>query len=181
MMQTLVGMWFALRKYGRFADVAQHLLRAERELLQAMVLVVRSLKDAAAPYAKEDPFASLAFEVFQFFERAMTVMLPTAQSQTSTEALRETQRRALLAIRDVLLDERGAVLPDAQQSKQRVDVIDAILAVIDRELAALEPEDEGPTSFIGPDPDATDEDSGDEAAAVREPARAGVDAQHSAH
>jgi hypothetical protein len=137
MVKTLIEMWFSLKKYGRWHDVAQHLLRAEHELLSAFVVVFRSLKDAAAPYAKDDPLASLLMEVFTFFERAMTVLQPTAREVNNPEAVKETQRRALLAIRDVLLDERAAVVPDALETKQRSSVIDAILSVIDRELVHL--------------------------------------------
>lgn len=137
MVKTMLEMWFSLRKYGRWSDVAHHLLRAEHELLSALIVVFRSLKDAAATYAKDDPLASLLCEVFQFFERTMTVLLPSAREMNNPETVRETQRRALLAIRDVLLDERAAVVPDAVETKQRTGVIDAILSVIDRELVRL--------------------------------------------
>jgi hypothetical protein len=138
MMQTLLEMYLALRRYGRWADVAQHFLRAERELLSALTIIVRTLKDAAAPHAKEDPFASLLFEVFHFIERGMMALTPQASEVKDSELLRTTQRRALLAIRDVLLDERASVTPDALQTRHRSEVIDAILLVIDRELARLE-------------------------------------------
>jgi hypothetical protein len=137
MVKTLIEMWFSLRKYGRLKDVMQHILRAEHELLSATVVVFSSLKDAAAPYAKDDPLASLLCEVFQFMERTMTVLLPHAKDAANPESVRETQRRALLAIREVLLDERAAVVPDAIETKHRTQVIDAILSVIDRELLLL--------------------------------------------
>lgn len=138
MVKTVIEMWFSLKKYGRWGDVAKHLLRAEHEILSASIVVFRSLKDAAAPYAKDDPLASLLCEVFQFFERTMIVLQPSARELANPETLKETQRRALLAIRDVLLDERSAVVPDAKETKHRTHVIDAILAVIDRELTRLQ-------------------------------------------
>jgi hypothetical protein len=131
-------MYFSLRRYGRWGDVAQHFVRAERELLSGMSVVMRTLKDAAAPHAKEDALASLMFEVFHFFERLATNLLPVTAPLTDSELVRSTQRRALLAIRDVLLDERAAVTPDAMQTRHRSEVIDTILRVIDRELERLD-------------------------------------------
>src|SRR5690606_23654473 len=112
-------------------DVAQHFLRAERELLGGMTIVLRTIKDAAAPHAKEDALASLMFEVFHFCERLATSLMPQSTPSSDSELLRSTQRRALLAIRDVLLDERASVTPDAATSQQRCEVIDTILRVID--------------------------------------------------
>jgi hypothetical protein len=131
-------MYFSLRRYGRWGDVAQHFLRAERELLSGMSITMRTLKDAAAPHAKEDALASLMFEVFHFFERIATNLLPETSPLTDSEPVRSTQRRALLAIRDVLLDERAAVTPDAMATRHRSEVIDTILLVIDRELERLD-------------------------------------------
>ncbi len=137
-MQTLLDMYFALKRYGRLGDVAQHFLRAERELLSGMAIVMRTLKDAAAPHAKEDPVASIMFEVFSFFERGASALMPQQSQVSNSELVRGTQRRALLAIRDVLLDERAAITPDAMQSRHRSEVIDAILLVLDRELERLD-------------------------------------------
>jgi len=38
-MQVLVQMWFSMRKYARWTEVAQHLLRAEREILMAFTVL----------------------------------------------------------------------------------------------------------------------------------------------
>ena len=137
-MQRLLDMYFSLRRYGRFGDVAQHFVRAERELLSGLSIIMRTLKDAVAPHAKEDALASLMFEVFHFFERLATNLLPTAAPLADSELVRSTQRRALLAIRDLLLDERASVTPDATATRHRSEVIDAILLVIDRELERID-------------------------------------------
>jgi len=85
--------------------------------------------------------------VFAFFERMTRMLLPVARPLDDQGAFVETQRRALLAIREVLLEERATVTPDHAQSHQRSSVIDAILAVLDRELGHLSPLD----TFVQPE------------------------------
>ncbi len=135
-MAHLLQMWWSLKKYGRWTEIAVQLMKAERAVLEALTLVIHSLREAAAPYTKDDPFAAVLHEIFRFLENLATALLPQSEDKgaSETEAVRETQRRALLAIRDVLLEERTSVTLDPGRGEFRSQVIDSILNVIDLEL-----------------------------------------------
>jgi len=76
------------------------------------------------------------------------VLIPAAGSVADSELVRNTQRRALLSIRNLLLEERAAVTPDALQTRHRSEVVDAILLVLDQELERLEMH-----QMVTPDPE----------------------------
>lgn len=135
-----LDMFWQLRKYGRWSEVLSHLLTAEREVMLASSVLMRTLREASAPYAKDDPFASLLHDAFKFGEGALQKLTPRADSRSTTDmsAARESQRRAMLAIRDVLLEERTAITPSADVSAFRSEVIDSILRVLDAELVRIE-------------------------------------------
>lgn len=140
----ILDMWFQLRRYGRWSEVLQHLLTAEREVMLASSVLVRTLREAAAPYAKDDPFASLMHDALKFADGVLAKLTPAPMTQSSHEfdRVREAQRRAMLAIRDVLLEERAAVTPNQELSAFRSEVIDSILRVLDGELARIDLSDE---------------------------------------
>ena len=136
-MTALVGMWGMFKKYDRWSDVAAHVLSAQREILSALLVLMGGLREAAAPFAKEDPLASVLHEVFRFFERAIRMVMPFAPEGRDRAAMQATQRRAMLAIRGVLLDERAAITPHPEAARFRTEVIDSILRVLDLELARI--------------------------------------------
>ncbi len=131
-------MWGMFKRYDRWHDVAGHLIGAQRELLAAMAELMGAMAEAAAPFAKEDPLASLLHEVFRFFERGARVLMPVAPSASHKETIRQTQRHAMLAIRAVLLEERAQITPHADVANFRAEVIDSILRVLDGELERLD-------------------------------------------
>lgn len=135
-----LDMFWQLRKYGRWSEVLSHLLTAEREVMLASSVLMRTLREASAPYAKDDPFASLLHDAFKFGEGALQKLTPRADVRSTSDmsAVRESQRRAMLAIRDVLLEERTAITPSADVSAFRSEVIDSILRVLDAELVRID-------------------------------------------